>query len=309
MTYNQPKQLERLYASLRNSWGELNSNNLVIINNHSNFKTPGPSRVFHNALRPDGSIGYLSRSWNQCLIHGFGNSIAPRSDWVCLVQSDVVFQPGWRERFERAIAETGSRFVACGPGDQATFIHIEAFREIGWWDERFCGIGYQEFDYFVRAYIHLRDRASLQGHGPSMVHNWKDLNIIARQRENGSGHTSKLNPTLFAHLISKWGQEVCRHLETTDPALTSRWREVVDSYYTKSSMPKEYNWYPHFFIDDDTDYSILYKNYTPLKSNSLDIRTHGMESDYEQRPTTTARDLQLPINERLGQAIKRALGR
>ncbi len=309
VTYNQPQQLDRLYSSLWHTWGVLDKNNLIIINNHSNFKNPGPSKVFHNDLRSDDSIGYLSRSWNQCLLQGFGSSVAPLSDWVCLVQSDVVFQPGWKQRFLQNVEKQGSRFVACGPGDQATFIHIDAFREIGWWDERFCGIGYQEFDYFVRAYLRLGDRCAIQGHGGALTHNWNGLNLIARQREHGSGHTSRANPMLYAHLVEKWGDEICRHLETGDPALIVKWRDVIDLQFKEKPLPKEYNWYPHFYMDDERDYSHLYKAYTPLKRRSLDIKIHGFGWTEEPRPLDGVETRQLPVRVRIKRALGRAVGR
>lgn len=284
VTWNQAKQLGRLYDSLRASWGKLTEDNFLIVNNHPNFKKPGRARVIHNTLRPPESIGYLSRSWNQCILQAFGKMVAPKHEWVALVQSDVVFRPGWRQRFERHFRETGDTFVACGPGDQVVFIHHSAFSEIGWWDERFSAIGYQEFDYFLRAILRLPHKAAVEGHDVNLRWRWpEDLALIERQAEDGSGHTSKINPQLLAHLMDKWGQyfieATClsfREADTYASVLERRFGpadERAENQF-KEPLPLEYNWYPHFYKDDTIDRSPTYYGYTQLRGD-LDIKVHG----------------------------------
>jgi len=209
---------------------------------------------------------------------------APKHEWVALIQSDVVFRPGWKERFERHVQENGDLFVAAGPGDQATFIHHYAFDRLGWWDERFSAIGYQEFDYFLRAAITLPTKAAIEGHHVNLVWRWPpSLDLIERQATDGSGHTSKLNPQLLAHLMRKWGEgfvnSACLSYEQAP-----RFAEILEERFGpvnmrtnglfKEKLPLEYNWYPHFYKDDPSDRTNQYYDYTII-GGDLEIKVHG----------------------------------
>ena len=283
-TWNQPTHLQICYDSLAASYGELNEDNFYVINNHSNYKSPGPSRVFHNHLRPDSSMGYLSRSWNQGLLWGFRNTTTPQTEWVVLVQSDVVFLPDWYAKFKELTKDGNMPFIACAPGDQVMFTHISAFREIGWWDERFCSNGYQEFDYFMRAYLRLGRRCMIQGHGNQLIWNWpRGLDLITRTPatvEVGRpfGATQRLNPMLQNHLMTKWGWDTAMRIYF-DAETLGDWTKYADEAFGSpetprspeqmTKIPKEYNWYAYTYLDDPRDYSHLYYAYVPLKSETL----------------------------------------
>jgi len=287
LTYNQPSMLQILYDSVRETYGPIDEDSFFIVNNHSNFISPGPSTVLHDTIRPDYSLGYQSRSWNYGLLHGFYNTEKPACTWVCLVQSDVWFRSGWLESFRSMTADGTTKLVACGPGDQAVFIHIDAFREVGWFDERLCGNGYQEFDYFFRCYLRLGRRSKLQGHGRQLVWNWPEsvdligrVNVGEEKRvsEERPSVTQRVNPMLFNHLERKWGRDLVSHA-CSDPATWERWTEYLDEVFgnpeggrtstQEALIPKEYNWWTCMYIDDSRDYAHLYYSYVPLKSETL----------------------------------------
>lgn len=160
VTYRNPVDLNNNVASILNSGADVRIN---IINNHSEFflEPEYESRVtvLHNNLRPNFSTGHLARNWNQALLHGFRDLRKPESDIVVTAQDDVVFKKDWLSR----LIDLHRRytFITMGGGDAFCSYRPEAIRKIGMWDERFCNIGFQEADYFLRAFIYNREDSSI----------------------------------------------------------------------------------------------------------------------------------------------------
>lgn len=187
VTYNNPKilnewYLKSLYDSL--SAEELTWMELFVINNHTNFRinekfSKRGVRVIHNRLRPDFSTGHLSRNWNQALINGFESLQTPAVDIVILTQDDTKFRPNYLKKLVD-IHKKNITFYSCGVGDQFHSYRVGAVRTVGLWDERFCGIGYQEADYFMRQILWNPAAASINdpaiGHG--RVYNPIDGDLI-----------------------------------------------------------------------------------------------------------------------------------
>jgi hypothetical protein len=278
VTYKQPEDLAQLYASITATDSSATDADIYIINNHTSFTAPaGAVHVLHNQGRPNESLGNLAQSWNFGLAHALGNSVNPKYEWVALCQCDVRFVGGWKAEFARHVNERNLLLAAVAPGDQVTFIHVDAFRRVGWWDERFCGIGYHEFDFFVRAYLWLGPQAAIEGHGWQLQWNWPEgLQVIARHSDDGVGHSNAVNPMLYRHLYRKWGDDVLRAL--VDPQATESvgpWTLQLDQIYgdweQRSSgvvnrpLPKEYNWHPHLYRGDSSSYEHLYDGYVALK--------------------------------------------
>ncbi|WP_139158941.1 glycosyltransferase family 2 protein [Vibrio sonorensis] len=146
-----------------------------IINNHSDFHLDSNYidivNVLHNDLRPDFSTGHLARNWNQAILHGFRDLSNPRSDIVVTVQDDVLFKPDWLDKLKELHKKYS--FITMGAGDTFCSYLPEAVRKIGMWDERFCNIGFQEADYFLRALIYNREKSSINdiAHG-------RELNVV-----------------------------------------------------------------------------------------------------------------------------------
>jgi hypothetical protein len=99
-------------------------------------------------LRPDFSTGHLSRSWNQSIINGFQNLKNPKCDIVITNQDDTLFKINYLNKIVTLHKEYD--FVQLGRGDNYISYTPNAIKCIGLWDERFCNIGFQEADYFLR---------------------------------------------------------------------------------------------------------------------------------------------------------------
>lgn len=177
-TYRNPGDLNNTIASIRASGADVRIN---VINNHSDFflepKHEKAVKVLHNNLRPDFSTGHLARSWNQALLHGFQSLKNPASDIVITVQDDVLFKADWLSR----LLDLHRRysFITMGAGDAFCSYLPEAVRRIGLWDERFCNIGSQEADYFLRALIYNRENSSINDLIHGRVHNALEGNTYA----------------------------------------------------------------------------------------------------------------------------------
>jgi hypothetical protein len=170
VTYRNPIDLNRNISSILASGGEVRIN---VINNHSQFFLEpiheNAVTVLHNSLRPDFSTGYLTRSWNQALLHGFRDLMSPANDIVITVQDDVVFKEGWLSRLVELHRQYS--FITQGLGDAFCSYLPEAVKRVGLWDERFCNLGYHEGDYFLRSLIYNREGCSINDLGQGRVHN------------------------------------------------------------------------------------------------------------------------------------------
>lgn len=166
ITYNNEKDLNNNLESLFLSDFLGHKVEVNIINNHSNFKInpsfAGKISILHNSLRPDFSTGHLARNWNQAIINGFKDLNNPDCDIVITVQDDTIFDPNWLSYLLELHQDF--TFVQMGVGDNLCSYLPEAIKTIGLWDERFCNVGYQEADYFLRALIHNKDKSSLNDH-------------------------------------------------------------------------------------------------------------------------------------------------
>jgi len=178
VTYRSPGDLNNNIASILASGADVRIN---VINNHSEFfLDPTHEKavtVLHNNLRPDFSRGHLARNWNQALLYGFRDLRNPASDIVITVQDDVLFKADWLPN----LLDLHRRysFITMGPGDAFCSYLPEAVCKIGLWDERFCNIGSQEGDYFLRALIYNRDSSSINDRVHGRQHNPEGSNTFA----------------------------------------------------------------------------------------------------------------------------------
>ncbi len=126
---------------------------LNIINNHGELcihedYSNLDIHIINNELRSNHSTGHLSRNWNQGLILGFENLNGPKADIVVLSQADAKMLPSFLDTLIKEHEKYN--FITQGRGDEFHSYTVDAIKNIGLWDERFCGIGYQEIDYFYR---------------------------------------------------------------------------------------------------------------------------------------------------------------
>ena len=169
VTYNSPEYLDKNLRSAVASDLVEHDYEITIINNHSNFKIAEDLlkdwniKVIHNEARPDWSTGHLSRSWNQCLIHGFKSLIEPDCDILVHAQDDLT----WAKNWASFIIDSHKKynFITFGTGDGMCSYLPEAVFKIGLWDERFSGIGCQEGDYYLRALKWNKENSSINDAG------------------------------------------------------------------------------------------------------------------------------------------------
>lgn len=182
VTYKNKKRINDSLGSIFNC--EKKPSTIYVINNHSelflNEYFCGKVNVLNNQTRPDFSTGHLSRNWNQAIMNGFKSLSNPDCDFVILSQDDTIFK---KDYIEISI-ELSKKFdfYACGIGDQFMIFKPEAVKKIGLWDERFCNIGYQEADYFLRAVRYNCEKTSINDHGHSRIFNETLLSPIIKTK-------------------------------------------------------------------------------------------------------------------------------
>lgn len=168
--------------------------------------------LLQNKLRPSFSTGHLSRSWNQCIINGFKDLNNPDCDILVLCQDDNLFFSDWCS--EMVNHHNAYEFISMGGGDQFHSYKPEHIKKVGLWDERFCNIGYQEYDYFIRSYIYNKDKSSINDR-LFRCHNKIDCKILSDDDNLiGAGRKDKRHIDSVKYhdiskniLINKWGQE------------------------------------------------------------------------------------------------------
>lgn len=230
---------------------------ISVINNYTSqfsldeFCNENNVEVLHNYLRPDFSTGHLSRNWNQCIINGFKDLNNPDADIVVLSQNDSLFLEKWGSY----VVEQHKTFdfITMGGGDQYHSYTPNHVKKVGLWDERFCNIGYQEYDYFIRSFLHNKEKISINDIKHKRVFCPIPNNIIVDDDYLVGGmrqdplhlESVKYHNISMNILINKWG------IESEKP-----WNVDYLSTLSSSNIPN-FIYYPYF--EKDIDYSN--KNY------------------------------------------------
>lgn len=234
VTYDRPQSLN---SSIRGYLETIPfTPKINVISNHSRCVIDAELQkyvtVTYNNMRPDESWGYLTRSWNQCFQFGFVHH-----EWILCSQDDVIVKPGWFE----LVNSTGYDFYLAPLGDTRFLLNRSAFRRIGWFDERFVGIGWHEHDYIMRVLNLLPETASIvdDHYYQPIKHNsigleqyWiqPDLEQDEKVSKRG-GEISNFEALLprISYYQSKWGVLPC-HKMVGIPV---------------SELPREIDWYPY----------------------------------------------------------------
>lgn len=246
VTYKNEKDLnlnlESIFAcDFKNHNVEVN-----IINNHSefNFQNKFNVNILHNSLRPDFSTGHLARNWNQAIINGFKNLKNPDCDILIHCQDDSMYSKTWLK--DLIECHKTFSFIQMGVGDNFCSYTPEAIKNIGIYDERFNNIGYQEADYFLRAFLYNRESSTINDYHHKRL--WQPINKKICDRTNPI-YTNKLNISEFHvasskhHVLNKnlfykkWG---------TKP---ENWSEFLFKSNVKNSLIENYIYYPYFELD------------------------------------------------------------
>jgi hypothetical protein len=253
VTYDNEFVLNSCLESLIPTFEKYTKDNyqVFIINNHSNFyinnKFEKYVTILHNDLRPDFSTGHLSRNWNQAIINGFIDLNNPDCDLVILSQNDTLYQPTFIEK----IIHYSKRydFIQLGVGDEVMCINPNAVKKIGLFDERFCNIGFQEADYFLRALILLNDKISINDIFHKRVWNGIDTSSVIKDTITGflRGDVSHMKSFSYhritkALFIKKWG---------FDPEGFDGWE--YERFKNTHPLIESYVTYPYFEKDLDEE--------------------------------------------------------
>lgn len=211
-------------------------------------------KVYHNYLRPDFSTGYLSRNWNQSIINGFQDLRNPKCDILVLAQNDNIFQKNWASYIIKMHEKYD--FICIGSGDQYHSYLKEHIIKVGLWDERFCNIGFQEYDYFIRSIMYNKDKTTINDYSHKRIINKIENNIIliddkligAKRNDPIHLQSSQYHQISQKILLAKW-------LEGFHAAKGLEWEKVITAINKKewpqaSFLPNNIM-YPYFEKDID----------------------------------------------------------
>lgn len=253
VTYKKHEVLNKNLASLWESEFGKHDLEVTVLSNHSEVIIDSINerhnlRVVINTVRSPLAWGCLSKDWNYSLLDGFKHSTNPdKVDWVILAQNDVIWKPGWVNYLDN---DRKHDFISQPRGDQAMAFRVEGLRKVGFFDERFTTLHYQEIDYFYRAMLSLGARCSINDDHLGDKSNWNPIgcelivNTFSGFEENDNLHTSKSHLELKNLFLAKWriGEAAIHDIQTFG-------RSVGKDL---SFMASEINWYPFFWEGSDT---------------------------------------------------------
>jgi hypothetical protein len=264
VTYKNESMLKENLDSLLVSDLVQQDYSITVVNNYTEsfalteYCSSNNIAVLHNELRPNFSTGHLARSWNQCLMHGFKSLKNPDSDLVVLVQDDSLFLSNW---CSYVIEKHNTYdFISMGAGDQFHSYKSNHLKQVGLWDERFCSISYQEYDYFIRSFLYNRDRVSINDPKHARVYCPIDNLIVSDADEFIGGmrqdtrHTNSIKYQGISRsiLLAKWGDSIDRLSKSIG------WNPELEYLSTLSaSRIPNFVYYPYF----EKDIDLAGKNY------------------------------------------------
>jgi hypothetical protein len=220
---------------------------VYIINNYGTLVLPKDKypnvTVMDNIVRPDFSTGHLSRNWNQAIINGFKNINYPAVDKVVAIQSDVKLSHNWYDNVKNL--DKKIRYLVCGRGDEFQIFTPDGIRNVGLYDERFCNIGYQESDYFLRNLIIQPNNCCIidYAHGrvniPSEFSNVKESDFIISSAEGYVFNEAHIESQKFHEISNRWFMKKWNNM--------THWREFWNEENKKPDpFQKEIYLYPYF---------------------------------------------------------------
>ena len=199
VTYNNDDILKKNISLIKKSDIVNYDYSIHIVNNYSKLNESfidNDIEILDNVLRPDFSSGHLSRSWNQCIINGFKDISNPDCDILILMQNDTFIKPNI---FNKIVDLSNHYdFIQFGAGDQFMIFNKNSIKIQGIFDERFCGIGFQEADYFLSSVLLNPEKVSINDYKHGRVHNPINLELIEKDY-NLNNNSYKLSDPLKYH--------------------------------------------------------------------------------------------------------------
>ena len=230
VTYDNDLELNKTLKSFEKSGIKNYDYEITVVNNYKDVSVLLEDinlsvKVVNNNTRPTFSTGHLARNWNECLIDGFRDVDNPDSDIVILSQNDVEYN----EDIIDTLVEYHKTysFISAGCGDAFHSYTVDAIKSVGLWDERYCNIGWQDCDYFLRQMIYNRESSSVNDPLHHRVHNKIDFNFVEIEKHSGFVRNDihhltsmKFHETSMSVFIKKWGKGI--------PGI--RWEAAMDQY-------------------------------------------------------------------------------
>ncbi len=251
VTYRNNEELEKTLNSFLGSGVQTYSSDLEIsiINNSPDYPIKHEIllqahelgfKIVNNYTRSSNSTGHLARNWNECLIDGFKDIDNPDCDIVMLSQNDNMFH---KDTIHRIIESHQTySFIQNGHGDSFHSYTPEAIKKVGLWDERFCGIGYQEADYFLRQLIYNSQGCSIKDTMHERWNNRLDYDIVDYDKGGGFSRRD------VEHLRSMAFHNNCEKVfELKWPYMqTSGWTGETAAHALHHGRQKQFMMYPYF---------------------------------------------------------------
>ena len=247
VTYNNNLVLNKCLKSMEGVTHEV-----VVIDNFGNCEIEDTHlnvTIIKNELRPSFSTGHLSKDWNAGLVNGFKDLKNPAADIVILNQNDTIFKKGYIDKLIEL--HNNFDFIQMGSGDELMSFTPNAVKMVGLFDERFCNIGFQEADYFLRCLLYNPYRSTINDLDHDRYLNALDTQDVVVEKtvcghnrgENYTNESAKYHINSHMMFNFKW-----HNLQ-----LDRNWSRIPKDYDLSKIRPSISNiMYPYFEKDIQT---------------------------------------------------------
>lgn len=147
------------------------------------------------------NIRYLTNLEHQSLSKGWNYLVLmSQTDRILILNDDIAFSGSFRKQLESSLASTAG-FFALNESFSHFVIDKATIKKVGWFDERFLGVGNEDGDYMLRM--------SLAGVPVKSVRISSLHNYVAKQKNPGWGNFSKVSEGKYTavnreFMIKKW---------------------------------------------------------------------------------------------------------
>ena len=133
VSYNAKDKTQFAVSTLLSSAEKYLSRVTVLNHSQDPYEIEG-ARMIHFPYNPS-----LTRAWNTAI----GMSL---TDWTLVSNDDIIFDDNWFETF----LEHHKKVVVWHGASHCFLIHRDCIRKVGWFDEGFTGMYYEDLDYVRR---------------------------------------------------------------------------------------------------------------------------------------------------------------
>jgi len=247
VTYNNNEMLDRCLKSMSGV-----NHEVVIIDNFGNCEIQDYNlnvKIIKNELRPQFSTGHLSKDWNAGLVNGFKDLNNPDCDVVILNQNDVIFKPNYIDNLIKLHKKYD--FIQMGSGDEMMSFTVNAVKQVGLFDERFCNIGFQEADYFLRCLIYNHEKSTINDlQHDRFLNNLQDDDLVIE--DTVCGHNREEESTMLSTKFHP-NSHVLFNFKWSNLLLDRNWSKILKEFNILELKPSiSFIMYPYFEKDINT---------------------------------------------------------